>query len=92
MNVIDKVIGPDTACMLIKAHRPEGDDLAIGIRIKFSQFAQLLDRNTAQLGHSFLVVIADEVGKLLERHWFGRATVWICCFQQYQPYDGYSSI
>ena len=42
MDVVDQVVTPDTAGVLVEAHGPERDDLAVRVRIEFRQFNELV--------------------------------------------------
>src|SRR5581483_1109861 len=43
VNVVDKVVAPDTARVLVEAHGPEAYDFCLGIGVKFSQIAKAID-------------------------------------------------
>ncbi len=49
VDVIDKVVGPGTAGMLIETHGPEGGNLDLGVCIQLSQRLEILLRNTGKL-------------------------------------------
>ena len=58
MNVIDEVIAPHAARVLVEAHRPEADDLCLRVGVKFGEFANTIDRDTGQ-ARGFLQVYSE---------------------------------
>ncbi len=66
VNVVDHVVRPDTAGVLVEAHGPAGHDLDVRVRIDFCQPFQAGLGDAGFLGGPFQGVGFDEFGKLLE--------------------------
>ncbi len=73
MDVVAKVVGPNPAGMLVKAHGPEGCDLDFRIGIKFGQSFEALLGNAGHFMDLIKGVFRDEFGELVKCH-VGRAT------------------
>jgi hypothetical protein len=49
VNVIDEIVAPYAAGVLVESHCPEADNLGLGIRIEFCKIAKAIDRNAGHL-------------------------------------------
>ncbi|MNM89426.1 hypothetical protein D3C81_1016570 [compost metagenome] len=66
MDVVNQVIRPDAPRVLVKAHGPEGDHLALRVRIQFGQGLELLGRHAGFLGGTLKGVRFYERRELLK--------------------------
>ena len=66
VDVVDQVVGPHAAGVLVEAHGPERHDLALGVGIQFGQGLEPLGRHPGFLGGALQGVGFDEGGELLE--------------------------
>ena len=60
MQVVDELIGPDAADMLVEAHRPERHHLALRIGIELGELLQEAALDAGQLGHLLQRVVLHE--------------------------------
>ncbi|MNY02151.1 hypothetical protein D3C86_1347120 [compost metagenome] len=74
MNVIDHLVGPDAANMLVEPHGPERHDLAFRVGIKLGQFFQKTGFHAGHGGGFFQRVFGDELleGLEIDRFRLGR--------------------
>ena len=75
VDVVDHVVHPGTAGVLVEAHGPERGDLAIRIGINLSHALEVGLGHTRELGGLLQRVLGDVGGELLERHVLGLARV-----------------
>src|SRR5262245_2868860 len=68
VQVIDEIVAPDAACVLVEAHGPEAGDLDLGIGIELRQLLQPGYRNTRQLRRLLERVVRHELRILVEGH------------------------
>ncbi|MNY08899.1 hypothetical protein D3C86_1417790 [compost metagenome] len=68
VDVVDQVVGPHPACVLVETHGPERHDLAFGISIEFSQGLEAFRGNAGLFRGTFQGVGFDERSELLEGH------------------------
>ena len=66
VQIIDQLIGPDTAYMLIEAHGPERHQFTLGIGIEFGQGLQLADRHAGNPRRFLGGIGRDELGIVIE--------------------------
>ncbi|MNZ60499.1 hypothetical protein D3C78_785700 [compost metagenome] len=71
VDVVDQVVGPGPARVLVEAHGPERHDLAIRVGIQLRQCQQAVGRHAGHLRRVLQGVSRDELGKLLERRGLG---------------------
>ena len=67
MNVIDEIVAPDAAGVLVESHRPETDNFGFRIGIEVSEFAKAVDRNAGHFRGLLQRVFRDELCVILER-------------------------
>jgi hypothetical protein len=66
MNVIDHVVGPHAACVLVETHGPETRHLDVGIGVQLGQLLQPRFVDAGMLHRVLERVRFDEFGKLVE--------------------------
>ncbi len=59
MNIIDHLIGPDAAHMLVEAHGPERHDFLVRVRIKLGQLLKETGLDAGKLAHIIERVVGD---------------------------------
>ena len=62
VNIVDEVVGPDAANMLVEPHRPERHDLDLGIGVGLCEIEQSLLGDTAEVGRLFERVLSHHLG------------------------------
>ena len=70
VQVIDQVVGPHAAGVLVKAHRPVGDDFFLRIGIQLRQLFQLIFRYAGHFGGFIQRVLSNEGFVILKAHRF----------------------
>jgi hypothetical protein len=66
VDVVDHVVHPGAAGVLVEAHGPEADDLLLRVGIQLGQLLEALGRHAGQLGHLLERVFGDELLELVE--------------------------
>ena len=66
MEVVDEVVRPDAARVLVEAHRPERHHLHLRVGVELGQPLELVARNARDLLGVIRVVLRDEARVLLE--------------------------
>jgi hypothetical protein len=66
VDVVDHVVGPGAARVLVEAHGPQAHDLGLRVGVGLGQVFQLLDRHARQRADLLGGVVADELGELVE--------------------------
>jgi Molybdopterin oxidoreductase Fe4S4 domain/Molybdopterin oxidoreductase/NapC/NirT cytochrome c family, N-terminal region len=68
VNVIDEIVTPNAAGVLVEAHCPEADNLGLRIGIELGKIAKTIDWNAGHLRGFLKRVFGDELRVVLERH------------------------
>ena len=68
VQVIDQVVGPHAAGMLVEAHRPVGDDFFLRIGIQLRQLFQLIFRYAGHFGGFIQRVLGNKGFVVLKAH------------------------
>ena len=71
VDVVDQVVDPGAAGVLVEAHGPEGVDLAVPVAVEGRHLLDGLDRHAGELGDIFRGVRLEELLVLLEGHRLG---------------------
>ena len=60
MNVVDEVVDPGAACVLVHAHTPKGNDFALGVAIEGGEVTNVVGRDTREFFNFCRCVIFEE--------------------------------
>ena len=61
MDVVDEIVAPDAAGVLVEAHGPEARDLDLGVGIEFGQRLEPVHRHARHLGGFLQRVVGREL-------------------------------
>ena len=61
MDVVDEVVAPDAAGVLVEAHGPEADDLGLRVGVELGQRLEPVERHAGHLGRLLQRVVGDEL-------------------------------
>ena len=75
MQVVDQVVGPDAAGVLVEAHGPKGHDPDVGVGVQLGQGVQLVPGHARDAAEGLGVVPAHELGIVLEADVLGAAGI-----------------
>ena len=68
MDVVDEVVAPDAAGVLVEAHGPEASDLDLRVGIELGQRLEAVERHAGHLRGLRQRVVGDELRELVEAH------------------------
>ena len=66
MNVVDEVIAPDAAGVLVEPHGPEADHLGLRISVELGQRLEPVERHAGHLGRLLQRVVGNELRIVIE--------------------------
>ena len=66
VHVVDHVIDPGAARMLVEAHGPVTDHLLVRVGVQFGHLFELVGRHTGKFGHFFQRIFTDKLLEFLE--------------------------
>ena len=66
--VVDEVVAPDAAGVLVETHGPEADDLGLGVGIELGECFQPVQRHAGHLGRLLQRVVRDEFCEFVVAH------------------------
>ena len=66
MEVVDELVGPDAAHMLVEPHRPERHDLAVRVGVELGQVLEHAGLDARELGHGIARIFRDQLAIGLE--------------------------
>ena len=67
MDIVDQIVAPDAAGVLVEAHGPEAGDLDLRVGIELGQRLEPVGRHAGHRGGFLDRVVRDELGVFLER-------------------------
>jgi hypothetical protein len=68
MDVVDKIVAPHAAGVLVETHGPEADDLGLRVGIKFGQRLKPVQRHARHFRRLLQRVVGDEFGVFVKTH------------------------
>ena len=68
MDVVDEIVAPDAAGVLVEAHGPEADDLDLRVGIELGQRLEPVERHAGHLRRLLQRVVGDELRVFVEAH------------------------